>query len=75
MVQLVHEVRLAEMEIDRALVDGGVRALAFDEAEQLARGRVHDRERVRGRRAERRARRRIVGAGPHEAGLRSLELR
>ena len=74
-VELLHEVRLAEVEVDRALVDGRVRAAALDEAEQRARRGVDDGEGVGVRRAERRACRGVVLAGPDVARLRVLQLR
>ena len=54
LVELVHEVRLAEVEVDRALVHGRVRARALDEPEHRAGRGVDDRERVRLGRPQRR---------------------
>ena len=69
------EVLLAEVEVDRALVHGRVRAVALDEAEERARLAVDDRERLGVARAERDARRRVVAALPDVARRRALELR
>ena len=73
-VELAHEVRLAEVEVDRALVDRRVRALALDQAEHGAGRAVDDRERVGARRAQRDARRGVVAAGPDEAGVGAAQL-
>ncbi len=61
-VELADEVALAEVEVDGTFVNGRVRALALDEAEHRAGRDVHDGERLRARRAERDARRRVVAA-------------
>ena len=47
-VELSHEPRLSEVEVDGAFVHGRVRALALDDPEQRAGGRVDHGERVRG---------------------------
>ena len=75
MRQRLDEVLLAEVEVDRALVHGRVRAVSLDEAEERAGLAVDDGERLGIARAERDARGRIVAALPHVARRRVLELR
>ena len=74
-VERANEVLLAEVEVDGALVDGRVRALALDEPEDRAGRAVDDRERVLVAGAEREPSRRRVAPLPDEAGGRPLELR
>src|SRR5205085_4623192 len=74
-VELADEVALAEVEVDGALVDGRVGALALDEAEHGSGADVDHGEGLRARRAERHPRRRVVPARPDVAGRRTLELR
>ena len=62
------EVLLAEVEVDRALVDRRVRPVALDEPEERARLGVHDGERLRVARSQRDARRGIVASLPDVAG-------
>ena len=62
-----HEVRLAEMQVDGAVVDGRVRALELDEAEQRARLLLDDRDRVGRGRAQRDARGGVVLARPRRS--------
>ena len=61
-IELAHEIRLAEVEIDRALVDRRVRALALDDAEHGARLGFDHEHRVDSCRTKRDARGRIVAA-------------
>src|SRR5207248_11381891 len=68
------EVALAEVKIDRSLVDGRVRALALDDSEHGAGLRVDDRVGVRARGAQVRSCRRIVLSRPDVAALRPPEL-
>ena len=63
------------MEVDRAFVDGGVRPLALDQAEYRAALRFHDREGVRGGRAQTELGGRVIATRPHVAGLRLSQLR
>ena len=74
-VELPHEVLLAEVQVDGAVVHGRVRALALDDAEQRAVLDVDDGERVGRRRAERDPRGRVVAARPGPAARRLLQLR
>src|SRR3954451_1874701 len=67
-------VGLAHVEVDRAVVDRGVRAFLLDEAEHRARIGLDNRVGLRARRAEGEAPRRIVAARPDIAGLRLLQL-
>src|SRR5439155_14701961 len=69
------QVALAEMKVDGPLVDGRVRPLALDDAEDRAVLRLDDGERVRRRAAQAELPGRIVAAGPHVAALRQLQLR
>ena len=73
-VELVHEPLLAEMEVHRALVDGRVGALVLDDAEHRAGARVHDRERVRARRAQRNVAGGVVLARVHPAARRLAQV-
>ena len=63
------------MEIDGAFVDGRVRPLSLDEAEQSAGGRIHDREGVAVSGTKREPRRGVVAPLPDEARRGVLELR
>jgi hypothetical protein len=74
-VELPHEPLLAEMEVDGALVDRRVRALALDDAHDRAGASVDDGECVGARAPERGAGRGIVLALPDPAARRVLELR
>ena len=68
------EVRLAQVEVDGAVVNGRVGALALDDAEHRARVCLDDEHRVDAGRAERDARGRIVAARPREARGRAAQL-
>ena len=67
-------VRLARMQVDRAVVHRRVGALALGDAEHRTGLLVDDRERVGRRRAQAEPRGRVVAAVPDPAGLRALEL-
>ena len=74
-VELLDEVLLAEVEVDRALVDGRVRPLPLDEAEERSTLPLDDGERVGVARAERDPCGRVVAPLPDVSGGGVLELR
>ncbi len=74
-VELAHEVLPAEVEVDGALVDGGVGALPLGQPEDVAGRGVHHEERVGRGRAQRDARGRCVLAGPDPAARGVAQLR
>ncbi len=74
-VERSHEVLLAEVQVDGALVDRRERARALDEPEHGARRLVDDGEGLAVRRPQRHACGRIVGAGPDPARRSSASAR